>query len=743
MLNSRIQDFIVLETSSIADGMKLIEKNTEGIIFTVDRKNRLTGSLSDGDIRRFLLNNPSLPISAISCKEASNKEALFITRGANLNISFAGKRLIPVLNENGTMIDVIRSNPTNITIGKSKLSKDSPSLLIAEIGNNHNGSLEMAFRLIDEAKKSGADAVKFQLRHMDSVYRDSENAEDIGAEYVDALLKEVNLSRDEMEKCINYAREQELIVGCTPFDHESLMFLKALEVDFIKIASADLTNIPLIKAATLIYIPLIVSTGMSNQNDIDSAVKILEASACPFVLLHCNSTYPTPYKDINLKFMKELAAYSTAGLYGYSGHERGWHIPLSAIALGAKVIEKHFTLDKSLRGNDHRVSLLPQEFEMMKKQIREFEDSIGSANKVITQGEMINRENLAKSIVASKDLKKGETLGLESIDIRSPGRGLQPNQIDILLGKTLKHDVSKHNFLYLSDVEARNNKLRNIFKFKRPFGVPVRFHDVQDIVKESNLTLIEFHLTYKDLSTEYRMINLPKTIQEIVVHSPELFYDDHLLDLATNDLNYRSSSIEELRKVVEVTLGLSKFHKKKSPVPIVVNVGGFSTQNFIENSEKNKMYKNVATSLGELETEGVEFLIQTMPPYPWHFGGQSFHNLFVHPEEIIQFCKKYNRKICLDISHSAMSGTFYNLDILDFIKSVSKYVGHIHISDAKGLDGEGLQINKGELDFFEISSHLNKYCPNISIIPEIWQGHKDQGKEFYKALRLLEESNLN
>ena len=743
MTNSKVKDFITQENSSIAKGMALIDKNNQGIIFVVDQKNRLIGSLSDGDIRRYLLNNPTLSINDIRCKEAANLDFVYITRGEENLIPAANtKMLIPVLHENGSVMDLIHPEGSEVNIGFIKISKTSPSLLIAEIGNNHNGSLEMAFKLIDEAKKAGANAVKFQLRDMESTYRDIDSAEDIGAEYVDALLRDYNFSKEEMEQCISYAKKLELIVGCTPFDHDSLMFLKTLEVDFIKIASADLTNIPLIKAATLTYIPLIVSTGMSSLNDIELAADTLQKSMCPFVFLHCNSTYPTPYKDINLNFMKELGSYSTAGLYGYSGHERGWHIPLTSIAIGAKIVEKHFTLDKSLRGNDHRVSLLPEEFSSMQKQIRELEESLGSSYKLITQGEMINRESLAKSIVASRDLIKGESLDLESIDIKSPGRGLQPNQVYTLLGKTLKRNVAKHDFLYLSDVEDKENKLSRIFKFKRPFGVPVRFHDVEEMVSDSNLNLIEFHLTNKDLYADREAINVPSSIQEIVIHSPELFYDDHLLDLASSDKKYRSSSIEELNKVVEVTLSLKKFHKKESPIPIVVNVGGFTSQSFINDEEKSSMYQNVASALDKLDAEGVEFLIQTMPPFPWHFGGQSFHNLFVNPVEIIDFCETYNRRICLDISHSAMASVFYNIDILDFIESVSKSVGHIHISDAKGLDGEGLQIKEAELDFPAISSCLNKHCDGISIIPEIWQGHKDQGKDFYKALTLLEQSGL-
>ena len=224
-----------------------------------------------------------------------------------------------------------------------------------------------------------------------------------------------------------------------------------------------------------------------------------------------------------------------------------------------------------------------------------------------------------------------------------------------------------------------------------------------------------------------------------MVHSPELFEGDHILDLASEKREYREKSISELNRVCNVTRELNKYFPNTSDPVIVLNAGGFSKNSFIEKNKKGEMYSLVSESLNEIDKSNVKISIQTMPPYPWHFGGQSFHNLFLDPIEIKDFCDGHDDiYVCLDISHTVMACNFYGWNIDDFIKKIGNHVSHIHISDALGVDGEGVAIGKGDVNFPELLKSLDKYTPKISFIPEIWQGHKNEGEGFWEALSFLE-----
>ncbi len=172
---------------------------------------------------------------------------------------------------------------------------------------------------------------------------------------------------------------------------------------------------------------------------------------------------------------------------------------------------------------------------------------------------------------------------------------------------------------------------------------------------------------------------------------------------------------------------------------IIVNVGGFTENNFLGFEERFVLYERVAESLNQINQSGIEIIIQTMPPFPWHFGGQRYHNLFVDADEIRDFCQKNKYRICFDISHSMMACNYYGWNLSDFTKKIAAYNAHLHIVDAKGIDGEGIQIGKGDVNFKKIALELNELCPKISFVPEVWQGHKNKGHGFWHALSYLEK----
>ena len=239
-------------------------------------------------------------------------------------------------------------------------------LIIAEIGNNHQGSVEMGKKLIDEAVKSGADIAKFQMRCLEKLYQKNSTF-DLGTEYTLELLNKYELPKSDLFSLFDYAKEKGITPICTPFDLESFDYLEAYGMEAYKIASADLTNFVLIDKVIESGKHFIMSTGMSDEAEIELITSYIRKKTDNFSLLHCNSTYPAPFSEINLSYMQRLADFEPR-VFGYSGHERGYEIAIAAVAMGARIIEKHFTLDKNLEGNDHRVSLLPNEFKAMVKQ---------------------------------------------------------------------------------------------------------------------------------------------------------------------------------------------------------------------------------------------------------------------------------------------------------------------------------------------------------------------------------------
>ena len=322
--------------------------------------------------------------------------------------------------------------------------------------------------------------------------------------------------------------------------------------------------------------------------------------------------------------------------------------------------------------------------------------------------------------------------------IKSPGQGLQPNRIEELVGKTANRDIAKGGFFFESDIKGRINK-RNDYDFDRPFGVPVRYHDYRQIMNGSNLDFVEFHLSYKDMEVDLSDYFSGDEPIGFAVHSPELFANDHILDLCSESEDYKAVSIAHLKSVVEITKGLKRFFPKTPKPVIVLNAGGWNYNGFIPVDERQAKYDEISKSLEAIDLDGVCIAIQTMPPFPWHFGGQSYHNLFVDPDEIAAFCKANpSIKVCLDVSHSMMACNHYGWDLLEFVEKIAEYNVHMHVVDAKGSDGEGVEIGQGDVDFHALAQVLKDRCPDIQFIPEVWQGHKNGGEGFWHALDYLD-----
>ncbi|OJX70352.1 N-acetylneuraminate synthase family protein [Magnetospirillum sp. 64-120] len=737
--------YCIAETETLAEALRRVDQNRARVIFTADRHYRLTGVLSDGDLRRWLIAHGGADLS-VAVSTIARPHFVFARIGdpaAQVESLFGrGVDVVPLLDGGGHVVAFARAGGGAPAIGGWRLGPDSPCFIIAEIGNNHNGDPDLARRLIDCAHEAGADCVKFQMRDISRLYRNggqtADLREDLGTQYTLDLLARFNLPASTILELMDYAHGLGMVALCTPWDMGSVEILERWGVEAFKIASADLTNHDLLRRVAQAARPILLSTGMSREAEIRASVDLLKATGVPLVLLHCNSTYPAPLKDVNLAYMTRLAEQHDC-LVGYSGHERGIVVPIAAVAMGAKVVEKHFTLDPNMEGVDHKVSLTPLEFAQMVRSIRDVETAVGQGGpRLLSQGEMINRENLAKSLVATRAIAKGECLAETDMRVASPGRGLQPDRRGDLIGRRATRFIEAGDFFYDSDLCDEPVGPRP-YTFRRPWGIPVRYHDAARMVTAIAPSLLEYHLSYHDLDVnpEHHLCRVMDS--DLIVHAPELFAGDFLLDLCSEDDGIRERSLAEMTRVIQVARSLRRFHRPQTrPVRIVTNVGGFSKDAPRPQSDVTGLYRRLEDCLARLDLSGVEILPQTMPPFPWHFGGQSYHNAFVDPAEIAAYCADAKRRICLDISHSQLACTQAKLSMRDFLDKVGPYVGHMHVADARGSDGEGLQIGDGDIDFGTLAAHLDQVAPHASFIPEIWQGHKNDGEGFWLALERLE-----
>jgi len=358
-------------------------------------------------------------------------------------------------------VDIIGKNPINkkIKIGDQIIGKNEPVFIIAEAGVNHNGDVNLAKRLIDAAAEAGADAVKFQTFHAENVVTSTADKAEYQKSTTSAdetqyeMLKKLELPDGSFGDLSDYAKKHGLIFFSTPFDEESVDLLDQIGVPAYKIPSGEITNCPLLKKIAKKRKPVILSTGMSTLGEVEEAFNYLKKNgAGNIILLHCTTSYPAPPHSVNLRAMKTLQCVFSVPV-GYSDHTEGITIPIAAVALGASVIEKHFTLDRTLPGPDHLASLEPSDFSKMVSSIRNLEIAFGNGSKIINDEERRNSFFMRRSLHACRNLTKGEVLSEENIQILRPNDGIGAWFYDVVIGKKMKTPLNKDDPIHWSDIE--------------------------------------------------------------------------------------------------------------------------------------------------------------------------------------------------------------------------------------------------------------------------------------------------
>jgi len=335
--------------------------------------------------------------------------------------------------------------------------KSSHTLIIAEAGVNHNGSLETAKRLIEVAVEAGADRIKFQTFAADRLVATTARKADYQQQTTDAaesqhqMIHSLELSREMHEVLIAHCQQCGIQFFSTGFDPESIDLLASLGLDSFKVPSGEITNLLYLRHVGAYGKPVILSTGMANLGEIEAALAVLEEAGTmreQITVLHCNTAYPTPMQDVNLRAMLSIReAFGVA--VGYSDHTLGIEVPIAAVALGATVIEKHFTLDRNLPGPDHRASLEPEELKTMVSAIRNIERALGDGIKRPRPSEVKNVLIARKSIVASREIRTGERLNSDNLTVKRPGIGISPMRWDEVLGRVASRDFSEDELIEL------------------------------------------------------------------------------------------------------------------------------------------------------------------------------------------------------------------------------------------------------------------------------------------------------
>ena len=337
------------------------------------------------------------------------------------------------------------------------IGENHPTFIIAEAGINHQGNVKIAKDLIKHAKMIGADCVKFQKRTInriltkDGLNKPYVNKNSFGLTYGEhkEALELSNLAFEELK---SYADEMNILFTASGWDEESVDFLDKLKVPFFKMASADLTNFPLLIHTAKKNKPMILSTGMANMETVDKAYKLVYQYNQKIVLLQCTSTYPSEFSDINLRVIETYQKQFPKAVIGYSGHEKGISISLAAVVMGAKVVERHFTLDRTMKGGDHAASLEPLGMQKLIRDIRAFEEAKGDGIKRFNISEEQVFKKLSKSLVSKISIQKGDEITKNMLTTKGPGTGISPMDLESVLGRKVKNDIPADQVINWSDL---------------------------------------------------------------------------------------------------------------------------------------------------------------------------------------------------------------------------------------------------------------------------------------------------
>ena len=597
----------------------------------------------------------------------------------------------------------------------------SKSYLIAEIGINHNGNFEVAQHLIKSAFDSGANAIKFQYRNLTRAYGATSN--EIGDEILKIEITKNSLKVEEIIDLYRYAKSFNLDVGISFFDVFDIKDFNSFidQFDFFKIPSVELTNLNLIESFYKYNKPILISTGAHSENEIERVFKQITYEN--WIPMHCVSNYPVSEINSKLGYINYMQKTWNRSI-GYSSHDENWEICILAFSLGAKVIERHITLDKNQFGLDHSTSSTPEEFKKLANIMANVDEILsGNSKREINQGELINLQNLSKSFFAKRPINSGEHFNLVDFEYKHPRVGLSKADVQTLVGKKLVQFCKQGAALTEAHFRSPTQIPSDLIELcnKKKISLPIRLHDYEEIQDKFKIENYELHLSSADVMKLEKFKKLSNR-HSFTIHLPDYQDSTRLLNPFTDEYKNKKESINIIRKVKDFASKLSEVQNDKVTV-----VASFSPRDgFLHN-----FYENCQGLQLEFAESGLDIAFQWLPPFAWYFGGSVKLNAFNKLSDV-GYILQNNLNICLDTSHLLMSAKYFEYDPSLVLKLLQNQILHFHLADATGIDGEGVHLGQGDVENQDFLHEVLGY-PQRKVL-EVWQGHLNLYQGFFDAI---------
>lgn len=597
---------------------------------------------------------------------------------------------------------------------------------IAEIGINHHGDVRIARKLIVESAKAGATMVKFQYRNLQRSYSDHVGSEQIGDEIIKKEIKKNYLSPSQIIELSDFAKSLNVMPGISFFILEDMDDFK-YDFEFYKIPSVEFQNFELIESCFKSNKPVYLSTGCTTEDEILAFCDKYQ-DVPNWTLMHCISNYPVSARNAKLGYINKLRDISKRKV-GYSSHDENWEMCLFAATNGALVIERHITLDVNDKGLDHSSSSSPNDFKRMIKIMNDLDTALEGNNfkREPNQGELLNKQNLGRSLYAKDNLFKGQSITIDDFALLSPNVGITSQKFKNLNSNILMNDIAKGSPLLESSLDSYSIDLKESdvhMANKYMISLPVRLHDYIPINNKFELNCYEFHLSFGEVLNQPLIAKSYHHTKKYSIHLPDYISSTDLIDPFSENEDIAKQSIKILDKVANFALDLQ--HHTSTEVPIV---GSFS----VSHLPKDDFYQRCSELVDSFKIKSCFLYPQWLPPIAWYFGGSVELDLF-NSEQDIRHLEKHNLRICFDVCHFLMCLRAGIVKDSSFNRLLN-LSGHLHIADSSGIDGEGIQIGKGDKENTKYLLAALKQ-PKLIKVLEVWQGHLENYKGFHEAVEL-------
>lgn len=592
--------------------------------------------------------------------------------------------------------------------------------IIAEIGINFGGKIDVAKDLIKQAADSGCWGVKFQFRDPDSFYF-SDN--EIGDAIVRNEIEKNHLTFNKISELQAYSHSLGLKFGMSFFRVSDFnLYIKNIsDADFYKVPSAECTNIALIDALLERNKLLIISSGGHILDEVLNLLSHIKYQ--DVVIMHCIANYPA---DLGIQNLAKINKISKTNCAGYSSHDIDFEVCIAAMSQGASYIERHLTNDKDGPGLDDSTSSDMEEMQKICKFGKFFDGIIGNDKAFPNQGEILNMQNLGTGLYSKIDIKSGNTLSIKDFHIAAPRKGLSVGEFqNLYVNKKTKRDIKKNTPLtksaFLPQIKSISDEILHRAK-KNKITIPVRIHDLDEMRLNVGTRCYEFHLSFNEVLSDdlEKLVLNCRSDEEYSIHLPDYIPDNRIFDPISIDDDIKKVSREILNRTENLALSLEQLTGKKVPI-----VGSFSQRT----TDHEEFFCRLQNDVIEQSSQSI--YPQWLPVNAWYFGGTVKLDVF-NNEYYIELIEKFKMKICLDICHVILSANSFNADYANWIDRLLPYSGHFHLAEAIGEDGEGLPLGTGLP--IEYSKIINKNKMNVI---EVWQGHFDNGHGFKEAINFL------